>query len=149
MCLSYLKMLMQQPIPIVFNNLQHPSPRRPPPGTPRQTAAKKSQQQGLTGMKHYCSTLLPSPRQFLRDPCGTAAQVTHCFVVSILPPSWLLDTCLLCPPCPWSMERTKPHISSVLVLFCSFHYKICHSTVKINPKQPKSIKPWGPLEPFW
>ncbi|XP_061302018.1 circadian clock protein PASD1 isoform X2 [Pezoporus flaviventris] len=72
---SNLQMLMQQPIPIVFNNLQHPNPRRPPPGTPRQTTAKKSQQQGLTGMKHYCSTLLPSPRQFLRDPCSVAAQV--------------------------------------------------------------------------
>ncbi|XP_010132862.1 PREDICTED: neuronal PAS domain-containing protein 2-like [Buceros rhinoceros silvestris] len=73
---SNLQMLMQQPIPIVFNNVQHLSPRRPPPGTPRQTAAKKSQQQGLVGTKHYCSTHLPSPRQFLRDPCGTATQVT-------------------------------------------------------------------------
>ncbi|XP_075619592.1 circadian clock protein PASD1 isoform X1 [Balearica regulorum gibbericeps] len=74
---SNLQMLMQQPIPVVFNNVQHPSPRRPPPppGTPRQTAAKKSQQQGLMGTKHYCGTHLPSPRQFLRDPCGTAAQV--------------------------------------------------------------------------
>ncbi|KFV55430.1 Neuronal PAS domain-containing protein 2, partial [Gavia stellata] len=74
---SNLQMLMQQPIPVVFNNVQHPSPRRPPPppGTPRQTAAKKSQQQGLLGTKHYCGTHLPSPRQFLRDPCGTAAQV--------------------------------------------------------------------------
>ncbi|XP_074963169.1 circadian clock protein PASD1 isoform X1 [Phalacrocorax aristotelis] len=73
---SNLQMLMQQPIPVVFNNVQHLSPRRPPaPGTPRQTTAKKSQQQGLTGMKHYCGTHLPSPRPFLRDPCGTAAQV--------------------------------------------------------------------------
>ncbi|XP_019326574.1 circadian clock protein PASD1 [Aptenodytes patagonicus] len=73
---SNLQMLMQQPIPVVFNNVQHPSPRRPPPpGTPRHTTAKKSQQQGLMGTKHYCSTHLPSPRQFLRDPCGTAAQV--------------------------------------------------------------------------
>uniref|UniRef100_A0A8B9N4Y3 Circadian clock protein PASD1 n=1 Tax=Accipiter nisus TaxID=211598 RepID=A0A8B9N4Y3_9AVES len=73
---SNLQMLMQQPIPIVFNNVQHPSPRRPPPpGTPRQTTAKKSQQQGLMGTKHYCGTHLLSPRQFLRDPCGTAAQV--------------------------------------------------------------------------
>ncbi|KFR05210.1 Neuronal PAS domain-containing protein 2, partial [Nipponia nippon] len=74
---SNLQMLMQQPIPVVFNNVQHPIPRRPPPppGTPRQTTAKKSQQQGLLGMKHYCGTHLPSPRQFLRDPCGTAAQV--------------------------------------------------------------------------
>ncbi|XP_030352493.1 circadian clock protein PASD1 isoform X3 [Strigops habroptila] len=75
---SNLEMLMQQPVPAVFNNVQRPSPRRPPPplpGMPRQTTAKKSQQQGLTGMKHYCSTLLPSPRQFLRDPCSMAAQV--------------------------------------------------------------------------
>ncbi|XP_075291623.1 circadian clock protein PASD1 isoform X2 [Opisthocomus hoazin] len=73
---SNLQMLMQQPIPVVFNNVQHPSPRRPPaPGTPGQTTAKKSQQQGVTGTKHYCSTHLPAPRQFLRDPCGTAAQV--------------------------------------------------------------------------
>ncbi|XP_074910219.1 circadian clock protein PASD1 [Buteo buteo] len=73
---SNLQMLMQQPIPVVFNNVQHPSPRRPPPpGTPRQTTAKKSQQPGLVGTKHYCGTHLLSPRQFLRDPCGTAAQV--------------------------------------------------------------------------
>ncbi|XP_009995408.1 PREDICTED: PAS domain-containing protein 1 [Chaetura pelagica] len=76
---SNLQMLMQQPIPVVFNNVQHPSPRRPPPpaaGTPGQATAKKSQQQGLLGTKHYCSTHLPSPRQFLRDPCGTATQVS-------------------------------------------------------------------------
>ncbi|PKK26873.1 neuronal PAS domain-containing protein 2-like [Columba livia] len=72
---SNLQMLMQQPIPVVFNNVQHPSPRRPP-GTPRQTTAKKSQQQGLMGTKHFCSTRLPSPCQFLRDPCSTATQVT-------------------------------------------------------------------------
>ncbi|XP_056215356.1 circadian clock protein PASD1 isoform X7 [Falco biarmicus] len=73
---SNLQMLMQQPIPIVFNNVQHPSPRRPPPpGTPRQTTAKKSQQQGPVGTKHYCGTRLQSPHQFLRDPCSTAAQV--------------------------------------------------------------------------
>uniref|UniRef100_A0A8C4XLL9 Uncharacterized protein n=1 Tax=Falco tinnunculus TaxID=100819 RepID=A0A8C4XLL9_FALTI len=72
---SNLQMLMQQPIPIVFNNVQHPSPRRPPPpGTPRQTTAKKSQQQGPVGTKHYCGTRLQSPHQFLRDPCSTAAQ---------------------------------------------------------------------------
>ncbi|XP_071669587.1 circadian clock protein PASD1 isoform X2 [Patagioenas fasciata] len=71
---SNLQMLMQQPIPVVFNNVQHPSPRRPP-GTPRQTTAKKSQQQGLMGTKHFCSTRLPSPCQFLRDPCSTATQV--------------------------------------------------------------------------
>ncbi|XP_010013504.1 PREDICTED: neuronal PAS domain-containing protein 2-like [Nestor notabilis] len=85
---SNLEMLMQQPIPTVFNNVQHPSPRRPPlppPGTPRQTTAKKSQQQGLTGMKHYCSTLLPSPRQFLRDPCGTAAQAHPITVAAQVP----------------------------------------------------------------
>ncbi|XP_064015633.1 circadian clock protein PASD1 isoform X2 [Pogoniulus pusillus] len=72
---SNLQMLMQQPIPVVFNNVQHPSPRRPPqpPGTPKQTTAKKSQQQGLMGTKHYCSTHRPSP--FLRDPCSTATQV--------------------------------------------------------------------------
>ncbi|XP_056215351.1 circadian clock protein PASD1 isoform X2 [Falco biarmicus] len=75
---SNLQMLMQQPIPIVFNNVQHPSPRRPPPpGTPRQTTAKKSQQQGPVGTKHYCGTRLQSPHQFLRDPCSTAAQVTQ------------------------------------------------------------------------
>uniref|UniRef100_A0A663EN83 Neuronal PAS domain protein 2 n=1 Tax=Aquila chrysaetos chrysaetos TaxID=223781 RepID=A0A663EN83_AQUCH len=104
MCLSYLKMLMQQPIPVVFNNVQHPSPRRPPPpGTPRQTTAKKSQQQGLMGTKHYCSTHLLSPRQFLRDPCGTAAQVRCRLRCLHRPLSWLLNTC---PPSPWS--RASP-----------------------------------------
>ncbi|XP_009470577.1 PREDICTED: PAS domain-containing protein 1 [Nipponia nippon] len=84
---SNLQMLMQQPIPVVFNNVQHPIPRRPPPppGTPRQTTAKKSQQQGLLGMKHYCGTHLPSPRQFLRDPCGTAAQAHPITVAAQMP----------------------------------------------------------------
>ncbi|XP_010146205.1 PREDICTED: neuronal PAS domain-containing protein 2-like, partial [Eurypyga helias] len=83
---SNLQMLMQQPIPVVFNSVQHPSPRRPPPpGTPRQPAAKKSQQQGLMGTKHYCSTHLPSPRQFLRDPCGTAAQAHPITVAAQMP----------------------------------------------------------------
>uniref|UniRef100_A0A8C0FTU6 Neuronal PAS domain protein 2 n=1 Tax=Bubo bubo TaxID=30461 RepID=A0A8C0FTU6_BUBBB len=83
---SNLQMLMQQPIPVVFNNVQHPSPRRPPaPGTPRQTTAKKSHQPGLMGTKPFCSTHLPSPCQFLRDPCGTAAQVSGCFGVFIVP----------------------------------------------------------------
>ncbi|XP_009574891.1 PREDICTED: neuronal PAS domain-containing protein 2-like, partial [Fulmarus glacialis] len=83
---SNLQMLMQQPIPVVFNNVQHPSPRRPPPpGTPRQATAKKSQQQGLVGTKHYCGTHLPSPRQFLRDPCGTATQVHPITVAAQMP----------------------------------------------------------------
>ncbi|KFQ29746.1 Circadian locomoter output cycles protein kaput, partial [Merops nubicus] len=72
---SNLQMLMQQPIPVVFNSVQHASPRRPAPGTARQNAAKKSQQQGLLGTKHYCSTPLPSLRHLLREPCGTATQV--------------------------------------------------------------------------
>ncbi|XP_061862535.1 circadian clock protein PASD1 isoform X2 [Colius striatus] len=71
---SNLQMLMQQPIPIVFNNMQHSSPRKPP-GTPRPSTAKKSQQQSLTGTKQCCGTHPPAPRQFLRDPRGTAAQV--------------------------------------------------------------------------
>ncbi|XP_009078831.1 PREDICTED: neuronal PAS domain-containing protein 2-like [Acanthisitta chloris] len=83
---SNLQMLMQQPIPVVFNNVQHPSPRRPPPqGTPRQTTAKKSQQSGLMGTKHYCSTHLPSPRQFLRDPCSTATQAHPITVAAQMP----------------------------------------------------------------
>ncbi|XP_014116431.1 PREDICTED: PAS domain-containing protein 1 isoform X1 [Pseudopodoces humilis] len=73
---SNLQMLMQQPIPVILNTVQQPSPRRPPPqGTPRQTTAKKSQQPVLMGTKHYCSTHLLSPHPFLRDPCGTVPQV--------------------------------------------------------------------------
>ncbi|NXQ29781.1 NPAS2 protein, partial [Alaudala cheleensis] len=74
---SNLQMLMQQPIPVVFNALQQPSPRRPPPqqGTPRQSTAKKPQQPALLGTKHYCSSHLLSPHPFLRDPCGTGPQV--------------------------------------------------------------------------
>ncbi|XP_064374301.1 circadian clock protein PASD1 isoform X1 [Dromaius novaehollandiae] len=76
---SNLQMLMQQPIPLVFNNVPHQSPRRPSqqqqPGTTRQSTAKKSQQQGLTGTKHYCGPHLPSPRQFLREPGGPSSQV--------------------------------------------------------------------------
>ncbi|NWZ68799.1 NPAS2 protein, partial [Acrocephalus arundinaceus] len=70
---SNLQMLMQQPIPVVFNTVQQPSPRRPQ-GTPRQTTAKKSQQPAPVGTKHYCSTHLLSPHPFLRDPCGTVPQ---------------------------------------------------------------------------
>ncbi|KAM9179842.1 LOW QUALITY PROTEIN: circadian clock protein PASD1 [Mergus octosetaceus] len=74
---SNLQMLMQQPIPLVFNNVQHQSPRRPPPppGTPRQPSAKKSPQPGLMGTKHYGGPHVSSPRQFLREPCGTSSQV--------------------------------------------------------------------------
>ncbi|XP_050830259.1 circadian clock protein PASD1 isoform X3 [Serinus canaria] len=74
---SNLQMLMQQPIPVIFNAVQQPSPRRPPPqGTPSHSTAKKSQQPALTGTKHHCSTThLLSPHPFLRDPCGTAPQV--------------------------------------------------------------------------
>ncbi|KAM8800294.1 LOW QUALITY PROTEIN: neuronal PAS domain-containing protein 2-like [Eudromia elegans] len=79
---SNLQMLMQQPIPLVFNNVPHQSPRRPAqqqqPGAPRQSTAKKSQQQqGLTGSKHYCGPHLPSPRQFLREPGGPSSQVAR------------------------------------------------------------------------
>uniref|UniRef100_A0A8B9I1A0 Neuronal PAS domain protein 2 n=1 Tax=Anser brachyrhynchus TaxID=132585 RepID=A0A8B9I1A0_9AVES len=74
---SNLQILMQQPIPLVFNNVQHQSPRRPPPppGTPRQASAKKSPQPGPMGTKHYGGPHEPSPRQFLREPCGTSSQV--------------------------------------------------------------------------
>nr|XP_012955946.3 circadian clock protein PASD1 isoform X2 [Anas platyrhynchos] len=74
---SNLQMLMQQPIPLVFNNVQHQSPRRPPPppGTPRQPSAKKSPQPGPMGTKHYGGPHVSSPRQFLREPCGTSSQV--------------------------------------------------------------------------
>ncbi|XP_063272914.1 circadian clock protein PASD1 isoform X2 [Prinia subflava] len=64
---SNLQMLMQQPIPLVFNTVQQPR-------TPRQSPAKKSQQPAPVGTKHYCSTPLLSPHPFLRDPCGTAPQ---------------------------------------------------------------------------
>ncbi|XP_065412774.1 circadian clock protein PASD1 isoform X4 [Chrysemys picta bellii] len=76
---SNLQMLMQQPMPLVFNNVQQQSPRRPSqpqqPGATRQTTAKKSQQQGLMGSKHYSAPHLPSPHQFLREPCVTSSQV--------------------------------------------------------------------------
>uniref|UniRef100_A0A8C3B7P1 Uncharacterized protein n=1 Tax=Cairina moschata TaxID=8855 RepID=A0A8C3B7P1_CAIMO len=77
---SNLQMLMQQPIPLVFNNVQHQSPRRPPPppGTPRQPSAKKSPQPGPMGTKHYGGPHVSSPRQFLREPCGTSSQVAGC-----------------------------------------------------------------------
>ncbi|XP_010078196.1 PREDICTED: neuronal PAS domain-containing protein 2-like [Pterocles gutturalis] len=100
---SNLQMLMQQPIPVVFNNAQHPSPRRPPPpGTPRQTTAKKSPQPGLTGTKHYCSTRLPPPRQFLRDPCGTAAQA-HPIAVAAQTPT---DSSERQPQADYSQDRS-------------------------------------------
>ncbi|XP_075797222.1 neuronal PAS domain-containing protein 2 isoform X2 [Pelodiscus sinensis] len=76
---SNLQMLMQQPMPVVFNNVQPHSPRRPSqaqqPGATRQTTAKKSQPQGLMGSKHYSVPHLPSPHQFLREPSVTSSQV--------------------------------------------------------------------------
>ncbi|XP_053129557.1 circadian clock protein PASD1 isoform X2 [Hemicordylus capensis] len=79
---SNLQMFMQQPMPMVFNNVQHQSPRRPsqPQATAtstgsRQATPKKSQQPGLMGSKQYCGTHLPSPQQFLREPCVTSTQV--------------------------------------------------------------------------
>ncbi|XP_062998179.1 circadian clock protein PASD1 [Elgaria multicarinata webbii] len=77
---SNLQMLMQQPMPTVFNTAQHQSPRRPPqqPGTTagnRPATSKKPQQQGLMGSKQFCSSHLASPQQFLREPCVTSTQV--------------------------------------------------------------------------
>ncbi|XP_066496231.1 circadian clock protein PASD1 isoform X2 [Tiliqua scincoides] len=79
---SNLQMLMQQqPLPMVFNSVQHQSPRRPSQQQAttatgnRPPAPKKSQQQGLMGSKQYCGTHLSSPQQFLRDPCVTSSQV--------------------------------------------------------------------------
>lgn len=68
-------------MPLVFNNVQQQSPRRPShsqqPGATRQTTAKKSQQQGLMGSKHYSGPHLPSSHQFLREPCVTSSQVVN------------------------------------------------------------------------
>ncbi|XP_074863844.1 circadian clock protein PASD1 isoform X2 [Carettochelys insculpta] len=75
---SNLQMLMQQPMPLVFNSVQQLSPRRPSqqqPGVTRQTTAKKSQQQGLMGSKPYSVPPLPSPHQFLSEPSVTSSQV--------------------------------------------------------------------------
>ncbi|XP_032625346.1 circadian clock protein PASD1 isoform X1 [Chelonoidis abingdonii] len=76
---SNLQMLMQQPMPLVFNNIQQQSPRRPSqpqqPGATRQATAKKPQQQGLMGSKHYSTPHLPSPHPFLREPCVTSSQM--------------------------------------------------------------------------
>ncbi|XP_061454947.1 circadian clock protein PASD1 [Rhineura floridana] len=77
---SSLQMLMQQPMPTVFNNVQHQNPRCPSQqqattvGT-RPATSKKSQQQGLMGSKQFCSTHLASPQQFLKDPCVTSSPV--------------------------------------------------------------------------
>ncbi|XP_028923958.1 circadian clock protein PASD1 isoform X1 [Ornithorhynchus anatinus] len=76
---SNLQMLMQQPLPLGFNHSPSQTPRRPSrqsPGASRQPPeiAKKSHV-ALMGPKHYCASHLPSPRQFLREPCVTTAQV--------------------------------------------------------------------------
>ncbi|KAJ7310456.1 hypothetical protein JRQ81_007375, partial [Phrynocephalus forsythii] len=77
---SNLQMLMQQPVPMVFNSVQHQSPLRPSQqqtataGT-RPTPSKKSQQQSLMGPKPFCGTHLASSPQFLREPCVTSSQV--------------------------------------------------------------------------
>nr|XP_056714975.1 circadian clock protein PASD1 [Euleptes europaea] len=77
---SNLQMLMQQPMPMVFNNVQQPqNPRRPSQqqaaamGSRHGAAPKKLQQQGLMGAKQFCGT--PSPRQFRREHCVTSSQV--------------------------------------------------------------------------
>lgn len=100
MHLFLLKILMQQPIPLVFNNVQHQSPRRPPPppGTPRQASAKKSPQPGPMGTKHYGGPHEPSPRQFLREPCGTSSQVAGCLPC---PLPGFLCACLLALSITW------------------------------------------------
>ncbi|XP_042336430.1 circadian clock protein PASD1 isoform X2 [Sceloporus undulatus] len=77
---SNLQMLMQQPMPMVFNSVPHQSPRRPSQQQAttsgnRPATSKKSQQQGLVGSKQFCGTHLASPQQFLREPCVTSPQV--------------------------------------------------------------------------
>ncbi|XP_010713812.1 neuronal PAS domain-containing protein 2 isoform X2 [Meleagris gallopavo] len=70
---SNLQMLMQQPIPLVFNNAQRQSPRRAPPPS-RQPGAKKAPQPGPMA-KHYGGAPVSTPRLFLREPCSTPSQV--------------------------------------------------------------------------
>ncbi|OXB63212.1 hypothetical protein ASZ78_016361 [Callipepla squamata] len=70
---SNLQMLMQQPIPLVFNNAQRQSPRRAPPAS-RQHSTKKGPQPGPVA-KHYGGPPVPTPRPFLREPCSTPSQV--------------------------------------------------------------------------
>ncbi|XP_077163827.1 circadian clock protein PASD1 isoform X2 [Paroedura picta] len=79
---SNLQMLMQRPMPMVFNNVQQtPNPQRPSQqqataaGSRHGATSKKSQQKGLMGAKQFCGTPLPSPQQFLREPCVTSSQV--------------------------------------------------------------------------
>ncbi|OXB75230.1 UNVERIFIED_CONTAM: hypothetical protein H355_016963 [Colinus virginianus] len=70
---SNLQMLMQQPIPLVFNNAQRQSPRRAPAAS-RQHSTKKGPQPGPVA-KHYGGPPVPTPRPFLREPCSTPSQV--------------------------------------------------------------------------
>ncbi|XP_021261361.1 circadian clock protein PASD1 isoform X5 [Numida meleagris] len=70
---SNLQMLMQQPIPLVFNNAQRQSPRRAPPPS-RQPGTKKAAQPGPMA-KHYGPHPVPTPRPFLREPSSTPSQV--------------------------------------------------------------------------
>ncbi|POI27815.1 hypothetical protein CIB84_008435, partial [Bambusicola thoracicus] len=70
---SNLQMLMQQPIPLVFNNVQRQSPRRAPPPS-RQPSTKKAPQPGPMA-KHYGAPPVSTPRPFLREPCSTPSQV--------------------------------------------------------------------------
>lgn len=71
-----LKMLMQQPIPLVFNNAQRQSPRRAPPPS-RQPSTKKAPQPGPMA-KRYGGPPVSTPRPFLREPCSTPSQVPGC-----------------------------------------------------------------------
>lgn len=135
---------MQQPIPVVFNTVQQPSPRRPQ-GTPRQSTAKKSQQPAPMGTKHYCSTHLLSPHPFLRDPCGTVPQVTGIVIIPF--------------PSAQTLHVTPPHgtPSTLCWFYCragtegfvsGVSWKQCHSAVKmINQVAKKHLNPrdcWSP-----
>ncbi|XP_052529080.1 circadian clock protein PASD1 isoform X1 [Tympanuchus pallidicinctus] len=70
---SNLQMLMQQPIPLVFNSAQRQSPRRAPPPS-RQPSTKKTPQPGPMA-KRYGGPPASTPRLFLREPCSTPSQV--------------------------------------------------------------------------
>ncbi|XP_042681293.1 neuronal PAS domain-containing protein 2-like isoform X2 [Centrocercus urophasianus] len=70
---SNLQMLMQQPIPLVFNSAQRQSPRRAPPPS-RQPSTKKAPQPGPMA-KRYGGPPASTPRLFLREPCSTPSQV--------------------------------------------------------------------------
>nr|XP_014341507.1 PREDICTED: circadian clock protein PASD1 [Latimeria chalumnae] len=89
---SNLQILLQQPVPLGFNSLQHQGPGKSQqqPGVSRQASSLTKQSQGLIRSEQFCDPNVPSSHQFLRDTMMATTQAQQ----QVLRGNLLQQTCL-------------------------------------------------------